>query len=469
MSEYESQFLESPVRIPDLETKHNGLTFTYSDIYHLRVHKHWCSKDIEEYLPRITRTPTGRVSKRQFAVEKQPVLWWRAQCIFRGLESKGTIEELQTRLKARPYAPMIQELRDLEAKMKKEFGQKQRKAEDEWVAKEEAQTKAFLLEYFPIEHTGDADKKTIMLEEGRKYYNLAGVATRMKLHIRRYWKECYYNIIIGRTSQVVHDRVLGLEKEKKLEEKRKLEAEKKKKKAEEERVRAKYQSVVSKSGRGTNWDVTGSYKISCPYIEEAYPNYYSPEDIVLRVGRSESDRGSQMFAKFDFGVIGGVFRFETQAGVKKITAGSSNSAQKVGEKRKRDAYDNGEDDGEEHYSDEDDYGNPRRSPTPEAFYMGSMTKPSPKQPTWDFRWRGQQEGGEEEICLGSDEKVYKITFREPFGTKLVGTLGGDILPDCEFTGVKFSMAKPDINIGDEWAKYNERAYDRASSSRWGRW
>jgi len=113
MSEYESLFEESPVHIPDLETKHNGHTFTYSNGYHLTVHKHWCSEDVEEYLPRITRTPTGRVSKRQVTVPKQPVLWWRAQCIFRGLESKGTIEELQTRLKARLNAPMTQELRDL--------------------------------------------------------------------------------------------------------------------------------------------------------------------------------------------------------------------------------------------------------------------------------------------------------------------------------------------------------------------
>jgi hypothetical protein len=140
----------------------------------------------------------------------------------------------------------------------------------------------------------------------------------------------------------------------------------------------------------------------------------------------------------------------------------------TGSKRKREDYDDDEDDRDEDDEEDansDDYNNERRSPTPEAFYLGSTQKPSPKSPTWNYRWRGQEQG-ECEIQLYSDEKAYQITLSGQGGTNLAGTFGGSFCEDCEFTGKKISMGGKAIDIGEEWEDHSERAYEGARVGRW---
>jgi hypothetical protein len=142
----------------------------------------------------------------------------------------------------------------------------------------------------------------------------------------------------------------------------------------------------------------------------------------------ETDDVHQMYAKFNMGVIEGVFRFERQG------------------KKEDDSSE--EEPGED--SDDDDYDSDRRSPTPEAFYFESPpTQPSAKYPTWNYRWRGN-ETGENEIELYSDVNVYEITF-EKKGTKLTGTFGCAYFKECNFTAVKVDAGEPSsIDISMEW-------------------
>jgi hypothetical protein len=115
-----------------------------------------------------------------------------------------------------------------------------------------------------------------------------------------------------------------------------------------------------------------------------------------------------------------------------------------------------------------EYDSDRRSPTPESFYLSApATKPSPKYPAWNFRWRGA-ETGEGVIELNSDEKAYTVTFEEPMGTKFTGIFGSNFFDDCQFTGIKLGLGRDSsVNISEEWADRNERAYNYACHHRWG--
>jgi hypothetical protein len=213
--------------------------------------------------------------------------------------------------------------------------------------------------------------------------------------------------------------------------------------------------MMVESSKGGHWDVTGKYKISCPYIEKEWYNNCK-DGFNLQIFRQQTSNGLQMYAQCDFGIVKRVFRFERQASDKKaVVAGSS---KKSGDKRKRDQYGNA-------FDDESDSDNPLLSPTPEAFYFGSTQNPPRKAPTWNYRWRGNEEG-EGVISLYSDKKMYSLTFSGIGGTELAGTFGCDLVEDCEFTGKKVSMGGKSIDIGKEWADRNERAYERAETGRW---
>jgi hypothetical protein len=128
---------------------------------------------------------------------------------------------------------------------------------------------------------------------------------------------------------------------------------------------------------------------------------------------------------------------------------------KAGEKRKRD----------DDPPDENEYYNGPRSPTPDAFYLGSTQSPSPIAQTWNYRWRGTEEP-QSVLALYSDKNVYEITFSGPGGTILSGTIGGGFLEDCTFTVKKIAMGGQSIDIGKKWAEHNESAHHSANRRRW---
>ena len=134
----------------------------------------------------------------------------------------------------------------------------------------------------------------------------------------------------------------------------------------------------------------------------------------------------------------------------------------VGQKRKRIDYEY------EHESDSDS----DEEEINEAFYLSPNDRPSPKQPTFNYRWRGR-ETGEGEIEVGSDKNLTSITFSGQGGAKLSGTIECEYVQGCEFTGIKMEMGGPQeasrIKIEEEWRELNERAYDRECTRRWGGW
>jgi hypothetical protein len=221
----------------------------------------------------------------------------------------------------------------------------------------------------------------------------------------------------------------------------------------------------AKEREGKPWDVTGSYDIKCPVIQDEYDD---TGEHTLDIMSEDTAKGRQLFASFNFGIITGFFRFESQEAEREASKEIASTSAKVGDKRKREERDDGDEDdyeeGEEYHSDEYEG---RRSPTPEKFYLGSEEGPSAQNPTWNYRWRGE-ETGEGEIQLFSDENVYKITFLEPNGTKLKGTFGCEYVTDCEFTGRKISMEPGDldIDISDAWAERNEISHEKARVGRW---
>lgn len=152
-----------------------------------------------------------------------------------------------------------------------------------------------------------------------------------------------------------------------------------------------------------------------------------------------------MFATFNFMVVEGVVRFERQA-IDKLNLALKTGVE-AGTKRLRE-----EDSDEERYDSDDE----RRSPTPEPFYLGP-TQSSAKHPTWNYRYQGR-ETGEGKILLGEDENVYQITLQGLKGRTLKGNFGAAIMQGCSFTGIKVEAGvKPNIDIGGEWAAYDEHA------------
>lgn len=241
--------------------------------------------------------------------------------------------------------------------------------------------------------------------------------------------------------------------------KEKEDAQKRKEEAIENKKQQDLNLALAKS---KDWDVTRTWKISCPYIEDQWPD---DDEKPLQIYHERTPKGSQMFAKFNFGVVTGVFRFERQRDDTKAKSATPNTDKN---KKKRKRYNSEQEDDsdqkEESYGEEDDEG--RRSPTLEAFYFGSITQPSAKHQSWKYRWRGE-ETGEAEISLYSDKTLFKMRFYGPKVEKLEGTFGGDFLEDCTFVGVKVGVTREDdIDIAEEWAERNEGAYKSARVGRW---
>jgi hypothetical protein len=175
-------------------------------------------------------------------------------------------------------------------------------------------------------------------------------------------------IIVGRTVCDVEakhaevrreerDRVLAQEMQKEEEEKAARDAETK--------LRT---SIADLSAEKGDWDVAGVWKTTCPEFNDS--NSGNNEKMSLRIYRVSGTKVSQMFAKFDFGIVKGWLRFEDPA-IQNLPPVS------VGQKRKRRAWD--------------------------SFLIPLDIKASPECPTWSYRWRGRANGGEGYIQHDFDE------------------------------------------------------------------
>lgn len=205
------------------------------------------------------------------------------------------------------------------------------------------------------------------------------------------------------------------------------------------------------------WDVRGSYVIECPNIEDEWGEKDS--ELTLDIYVENKNGRQQMFAMFHFIVVEGIMRFERPIPIPRSQRG----------KRKReDAY--MDEDGDILMSDIPQYdanGNDPNSCRESAFFLGANDKPSVRQPTWQYRWRGE-ETGEGEIQLGSDKRLESITFNDK-EKSLSGTFTCDFAGKCTFTGFKevYHPHESRIDPEVEWADRSEAAYEDARRARWG--
>lgn len=192
--------------------------------------------------------------------------------------------------------------------------------------------------------------------------------------------------------------------------------------AKADRIRKLNDEVIPKSknaAKGSKWDVTGTWAITCPEVEQGYGR--DGGSCSLEISPHVIAGRKQMYASFDFIAITGIFRF-----VAPTPTGASQRRQASKGSDDEDENENDEVDEEDEFRED--------TPTPEEFYLAPDDHPSPKNPTWNYRWRGE-ETGEGEIQLFSDEKLYSITFAGVGGSKLNGMLDGGILGRIEFTGL----------------------------------
>ncbi|KAL9118867.1 MAG: hypothetical protein Q9187_004576 [Circinaria calcarea] len=234
---------------------------------------------------------------------------------------------------------------------------------------------------------------------------------------------------------------------------------------------------VKKSGSKAAWDVTGSWAIKCPYIEEQYGHHgyehyeKRSEECSLDMHFSQNSEGKHMWAELDFIIYIGVFRFVdlASAGPRSNNPHQLLNLGYIQEHR----Y---------HLNDRDKMMRMTRMKTNRKVTRMMMIvmavelqrrKNSSSRPTLNPP-RAVQNGvivgvvGEGEIALYSDEKLCSITFGGSGGTKLFGIFESSLTPRIEFTGLKIGNGATGTrkDIDSEWRSRDEKAHERARVGRW---
>jgi hypothetical protein len=223
--------------------------------------------------------------------------------------------------------------------------------------------------------------------------------------------------------------------------------------------------------------VTGTYKITCNEIESEFGE--PEEGFSLKLYRVKRQIDMQMFGKFNFGVVEGWLRFETQE--PKEAKARVNRFQ-AAERRecKAEEFDGIESDGQDvdvfaeegEEAEAEYYENYIHEEIHAPFLLSSSEIPSKINQTWNYRWRGR-ETGENEIVLEEDTELRTITFSEG-GKTLTGYFScGYIDGICKIEGVKVRAGKPNagsrIVIEDKWSRLNDSAYEYEQQGRFRGW
>jgi hypothetical protein len=92
------------------------------------------------------------------------------------------------------------------------------------------------------------------------------------------------------------------------------------------------------------------------------------------------------------------------------------------------------------------------------FYVENKMTPSSSNPTWNYRWRGE-ETGEGEIQMHAAETINCMTFKGQGGTEMEGRFKSEYCSDeCHSTGHKVSSIPssrmPDPSL--EWSSRSEK-------------
>jgi hypothetical protein len=437
--------------VPSVEVTHERLKYTCFG-YGLRRNGHSFESDLTPYLPVLFKN--GKVNKGATSLKTaKPPDWWKAQCVFRGLPHNGTLTEVQARLRAGPSS-MTKILVALQEKVNAEWQskydvaqQEEERKRDLRQRKEEEEATRILKDTFRSEKRAP---DAIVIK--KDWEGMPGAATSLGLEYKimmpptfDFDREDNDWIVVGKNERAVRAKISSLQQEaddRSAAKEKKIEAEAE---AERKALAQKIVEVAESSAKGGFWDVTGTWRINCLEIESGWDE----EELSLKIYHRDDKAGSRMFAEFDFGIISGWFQFEGRTAKK--------GAAIAGQKRKLEydvEYDS-------EYSDQEEVN--------DAFYLTRNDKPSSKQPTWNYRWRGR-ETGESEIQQGSDVSLCSVTFSGEGGCRLSGEFVCGYLNKCQFTGIKVKMADSrharEIPIDENWKGLSDRAWDRECTSRW---
>jgi hypothetical protein len=177
----------------------------------------------------------------------------------------------------------------------------------------EAKTIQFLEAEFPKRaKLSRKDEIKVLKVEKRTHSGLDKCAKQLGLVCSIFWDDFDWVdfAVIARKKSVLDKKIAELKQEEQdnfRKRKRDLELEQE---AVEEAARNKRQKVLDDAQKNKYWDVTGSWEISCPEAEAHCGELC--EEMSMEIYCEETDDVHQMYAKFNMGVIEGVFRFERQ-------------------------------------------------------------------------------------------------------------------------------------------------------------
>ncbi len=448
---------------PPLEIKIGPQNFSCSGTGLIKNGHGFCPY-IQTFLPLLEpkKTKAGKIAVRQPDVPRRAQEWWKAQCVFRGLSQAGTIGDMQDRLRGNDDS-MTDELQEVQLRLNAEYLKSNAAARDaKWLALESNEARAekdpgrFLEEEFvDVADEASADKVIVLKTHARAQLHQAAERARLqhesanaplKANGTRQSPDRW--LVVGKSRSAVFAKISEIHRDAQRTQQRA-------KDAYHEQNQGLHQEVVSDltgSERSGKWNITGSWSIQSRCFDYASP--IGTEECTLDIYHSRSGRGHQIFAIFNFTNETGIMRFIHPKS-------SRNAANRGATGVKKDKYRNEE----EEEGDEDEDENEESS---DEFYMDDKSSPSHSNPTWKYRWRGE-ETGEGEIQLYSDEKLCSMTFSGAGGTKLEGIYySGRCCNGCHITGLKIS-SDPSAgmpNPSEEWSSRNESAHEHARVARW---
>ncbi|CAK7241277.1 MAG: hypothetical protein STHCBS139747_002737 [Sporothrix thermara] len=461
---------EWPPLIGSISIKYPGGCALKYDGYRLTSHNVGYEPDVSFYLPLTSplRTKRGQIAKRQPPPPpRKSLAWWRAQCSFRGLPNKGDIAKLQQNLRGHESDPLTPALQALESQARADYRVKNNaEGELRWTTQLTDERKVISKPqrfYAELARHDDDDDDDAMVRVLKGDYINDEASVRIQAN-KAMEQGCFAKAVEAPIMQHhLHGPsgwwlVVGPAKAKArvVEKARAIAAETAvlKEKVRREKLAAeKAQQAALRKMLATcaDWDVTGTYKISCPYIASNWPDV--AHDMWLKV----YDTREGLAAKFNFGVATGVFM------IGDVGEDSVDSEDEDDENEEED--EDGEDEGRDDKDDKDD----EAVDEEDGEYKEGKTADGKLYRRYRYRWRGE-ETGEGEIQLGSDDQAFEITFFGPRVDRLEGTIGGGFLIDCTFTGIKTGPgAKPGkFDLLREWLARSEEAYEYAQQARWAR-
>lgn len=458
------------------------------------AHEYSCDGDGEDFftLNGFTFSPDPRcepdVIYDQIEPDRQEFGWWKAQCLFRGLEApRGGIPEVMAFLKEHVEKDMSADIKARANEMADEYKAKKEKARKElWeqcksdIEKVDLDPERFLKTLIPEGTEVDGDKEPILLKLGPEGGLLGPVAAGRKLFYADIDMPILENgMITGREEH----QIVGRDRAKVDKKAQEVASEAEKAinnmlEQRKETARVDHGKIVNQAKEKADWDVTGVWTIRCPKIEARW-DMEKPLEVGIYARGTGAER--QLFAKFDFNILTGIWRFENPASV---TQPAPNA--RTGEKRKANSHterpsskkqrtgdvsffedfeDNSEDDddedvpeeadkdgGKEHDEDDENEDDEDKLLVQTNFKLGPNDKPSPTVPRWAYRWLGYEDSTGS--IMVEDEEPSYITFSN-YGTELEGEFTVSFLGTYKIRGVKTATIEPSSQVSDVDALWEE--------------